>query len=124
LGGLEERDATYRVPLAEDPLQPVQLPAIRFGLVRLEEIEAERGGAPLTPGRPGSDAKTVHVWVPQGLGGVFYEDDFVNPIFIGIAERFEAFDRALCERLNRQGPAKHVDRSMLRDLSATATLEP
>jgi hypothetical protein len=121
MGNEQDREPTYRLALPPDPLQPIQVPGLLYGLVRLEEIEAERQGVSIMPAKGAANSVAIHIWVPQQPSGMFYERDFVHLLFVGTSESFTAFERALYTRLGRGWPPKRLDRLALEELRSAAS---
>ena len=110
----DRRQPLYRFAINPDPFIPTPVSQIQDGTVRLEEIEAERAGAAITAGAPWSDPAEVHVWAISD--GAFYENEYIDLLFIGTKLQFAACEKALKAMFPPSDRARQLDRRTLVEL--------
>jgi hypothetical protein len=115
----DEKEPIYRLAMANDVLKPIEAPGWVSGVVRPEEFEAERDGVSIPAASGGISPLTAGVFSCD-CGGAFYEEDYVEILFIGSSAEFAVFAKGLHEYLHQQKGAAHIDRSTLIKLRSVA----
>ena len=115
----EQRDLVYRVSAADDPLRPVEVPSIDRRGTRPDEVEVERDGRLVTPGRRDADDGGVHLWVPDA-SPFPSQDAYVNALYVGRFAAFETLEKALRAHQVGQGGMARLGHDALRHMAVVA----